>query len=225
MNYESLTARIGADYDLFLAALSGRYWAAVAPGAKVAPQSIVSFIRDAAKLGDTFAWVVDLEIESYLAELYDVVPDDATLSLSVSIRAALTENIAQVARLLRTGVADYSAVLKDTHGAMGLVLQQKLSRIDFKLYDTANRKCDARRLMGATVRDFAYQAWIDRQVELAVNGGHSLGQVKYADPQRADQEIVFSLGAKVGAYPTLDEIRSKVFHPNATASVIPYVSS
>lgn len=56
-------------------------------------------------------------------------------------------------------------------GAIGLLVQQRLAKPSFKVYDSAGRKWDGDRLVSVIARDFAYQTYIDAQFAQAIKDG------------------------------------------------------
>ena len=227
MIYDDFAQTVTANYKLFLTALFGRYQSIIAAGVTVTPHAVREFATDATDLSLTFFSTVRDKIEHYQKELYlesgdspqtaETAKDEALASLNKAVLA----NIGQLVKLLRVGTADY----KKAGGAMGQLIQKKLGSVEFKVYDTANRKWDAVRIVTVTMRDFAYQTWVDQRLKQLQDEGYTLAQVKYDDPAKVGREIVFAIEKKVGDYPNLDDIRASVFHINSTAKVVGYVLS
>ena len=106
-------------------------------------------------------------------------------------------------------------MLKTATGGMGLLVQQKVGAVEFKVTDTSGRKWDAKRLVHVVARDYAYQSWIDWQADMYANAGYDIMKTK--------GDFLFSLRGAEG-YPPFEEIRGLVFHPNSNSMMVPYVS-
>lgn len=217
MLYDDLATRLSAEYDLFLYALSGRYQQMRAPGVAVTPRAVNDLNHKAHELANTFYLIASSEIDNYLhpmlAEASESVSDGLVvrkkLALSL-IRASLLENLHQVVKAARTGIAGPGDLLKGKTGAIGLLMQRQAGKIQFKTTDTSGRKWDADKLFRVFVRDFAYQAWLDYQAE----------KLREADVGMATNGInaVFPMRE-------FEDVRAAYFHPNSNAILIPYVPS
>ncbi len=221
-DYEELTQRLVDEHALFLFALNGRYQQLRAPGTEVTPRAVAELKSSAFGFAETFYSLATREIESYQGHL----SKDASEELRATLRgrkvmvlslilSTVIENINQIVKLAITGVGTFANLLKNAGDAMGQLIQRRVSIIEFKSTDTSGRKWNSNKLMRALVRDFAYQSFIDGQIEglsasgvdlIETNGGH-----------------VFSLSG-VDGYPSLVDVRHKHFHPNSTATVAAYVS-
>lgn len=229
MIYDDFTRRVMDDYRLYLMALTGRYQGIVSPGIAITPNVVKEFRRDAQKFTNTFMNTLADKVDKYADALAygsatDKMDNDKA-ALLLGISAASQENVAQVTKLLRVGALNLKQVLKDLHGTFGLLWQKQLGIVDFKIYDTANRKWGAEKLVKLVVHYFAYNMWIDSQLTEFQKKGYKLAIVVYDDQEARDEEVIFSISEKVEGYPTLGQIRASVFHPNATAKVMPYVHS
>ena len=223
MNFDDLAMRLDAEYNLFLFALMGRYQQMRAPGVGVSPKAIADLNSEAHQLASTFYQTAASSLEGYLQPLLEEASEALSDKLTASkadtlntIRSMLLENVQQVVHLGKTGVQGVGALLKGAAGATGLLVQRQAGKIDFKASDSSGRKWNARTLMWVVVRDFAYQAWIDFEVEAFAESGHDLMQTTKGQ--------VFSLLGTDG-YPTFAMIRAIHFHPNSHSQMRPYVPS
>ena len=229
MIYDEFGLRLGDEYEMLLKALSGQYMSIVAPGIEITPHAIKSFIIDSRRLGNTFFQIAESEADKYLENLYGDSAElpqtalDAKYEFLNLLRRTVMENAIQLSKMLRVGSSDYKRVIKDASGSLGLLLQKKMSVIEFKTHDSAGRKWDARRMVAVSARDFAYQTWLTMRVEQLLGEGFKLGYIERDVPKDQDRGFAFSLGEKIGAYPAFDEIRGKIFHVNSTARVAGYV--
>lgn len=223
MIFDDLAQRLSAEYDLFLFALSGRYQQMRSPGVEVTPRAISELNFDAHTLGETFYQLAEREIDEYLRPLLLDASDELASGLVVRkkelltlIRAVLFENVQTVMKLSRTGMQGASALLKNAHGAIGMLVQRQAGRIDFRVTDTAGRKWDARKLFAVIVRDFAYQAWIDHEVQRLMLAGVDLIQTP-------NGRVLSLFGTR--GHENFADARDNVFHINSKQIMVPYVPS
>lgn len=220
MIYDDLATRLSSDYSIFLFALAGRYQSIRAPGIGVTPRAISDLRTDVSKMSNSFIASATATIDSYVREL-DAESAVGSLvvrkkELLARLRGIVAENIYQVVRMAITGVGGVATLLRNSHGATGLLVQQSFAKIEFKASDSANRKWPTEKLFNVIVRDFAYQSWIDHQVSKFTQAGNDLMQTTKGE--------VFSLLGTAG-YLSFEAIRSSAFHPNATSDMVPYVST
>lgn len=228
MIYDEFAERVVAQYDMFLMALEGRYRAIVGPGVQITPAALSDFTNQSIRLGCVFLDLAEREAKSYAAETWaeqeEVYGGNAMFDLMMGLRSAVDENITQLDKALRNGAKDYKSVIKNAHGSIGLLLQKKMGAVEFSIYDTSNRKWEARRLVKVVVRDFAYQMWIDATIA-EIKKTSNFAQVRYDDSSKAEREIILSLGEKLGVYKTIGSVRHQIFHINSTAKLVPYVQT
>jgi hypothetical protein len=224
MVYVDFTKRIIDDYTLFLFALTGRYQSSRAQCLAAHLNARCALESDAYALASLFMSGAATDLSDYLGQMIVDAPEEV-VSMMMKRRAnalslisgILVENVNTVKSLARIGAKDYANMLRDAHGAIGMLIQQKSVSIDFKATDTSNRKWNAQTLMYVVIRDFAYQTWVDSQASQFAAAGNDLmtipGGVR-----------VFSLLDTAG-YESLSDVRAVVFHPNSNAIMVPYVSS
>lgn len=229
MIYDDLANRLTSEYDLFLYSLMGRYLSLMAPGVEITPRAVADLRVDAQRLAETFYGLAETEFDNYLSQFFAdasealqtdlVIRKKETLAL---IRIATSENIKQLVQQAMVGKRDFTRLLANAHGAVGLLAQKRAATIGFQIHDKAGRKWHAKVLMRVIVRDFAYQSWLDFMFAgiLATEG--DLADVTYDDPAR---NFTLSITGTTPGYPKLAEIRARIFHPNATAMVEPHVQS
>lgn len=226
MIYDDFAKQAVDDYNLFLMALEARYRAIIGPGVLITPAVIKGFSKECDKLYVSFLNLMERSVGAYtqsVCEERTPATFTAEFVLMVGLRKAAIENCVQMSKALRSRALTGAGVLKRVSGGLGLLLQRKLGEVEFVVYDTANRKWDAKRLVKTVVRDFAYQMWIDAVAAQLVKDGHALAQVRYDDPSKAEREVIISLGDKPGVYGTWADARREIFHTNSTARLTPYV--
>lgn len=217
MVFDDLATRLSAEYTLFLFALTGRYQQMRAPGVEITPRAISDLNSSALKLVGTFYEIAERDFDDYLrpmlAEASESVADDLVTRKMVAlahVRAMLLENAHQVTKLARTGVNGAGSMLKGSAGAIGLLVQRQTGTIQFKATDTSGRKWDSEKLFKVLVRDFAYQAWIDKQI---------------ADMRLASIEMATNSINAVFPLCEFEDVRHQYFHINSSAIPTPYVPS
>ena len=229
MVYDGLATRISAEYNMLLFALSGRYHQVRAPGVEVTPKALTELMVDAYVLGSTFYSAAIGLIDAYLQPLLLDASDELVVEIESCLKRVKMQivkmvngNVRQIGKLARTGVSDYSSMLKSTHGATGLLVQKLVGTVQFRATDTSGRFWDSRTLMHTIVRDFAYQQWLNAQFDAILRDGIDLA-VGYRFPD--DYVLTFSITGDTSGYDKLADIRSTIFHPNSTTMVKQYVSS
>lgn len=223
MRFDALATRLSANYALFLYALSGRYQQLRAPGVEIYPNAISDLFFDATQLAATFYSAAESEIDNYLRPMIEDATDDVADGLVVRkkealshIRAMTLENVQQVVKAARTGIAGVGDMLKGSAGAIGLLLQRKVGKIEFKTTDTSGRRWNADTLFRVVVRDFAYQAWLDFEADRYAQAGQDLMQTP--------KGRIFSLLETTG-YDSFEAVRPEVFHINSNEVMVPHVPS
>lgn len=221
MVYEELAASLTAEYELFLFALAGRYQQIRAPGVAVTPMVVKQLQADAYRLGKTFVDAANLRVTDYLQAFMNGGSEELTAALAqrrmvarALIRGMVAENIHQITQLVKMG-GMFVDMLKTMEGGLGLLVQRQAGVIEFKNTDTAGRKWEAKKLMWVIVRDVGYQSWLDYQADANLMVGNDLMEV---------DGTVFSLSGAEG-YPSFNDIRGKVFHPNSKKTMVPHVPS
>lgn len=221
--YDEFAKKLSSEYTLFLFALNGRYQQMRSPGIEVTPRAVRDLKTDVYDLGKTFYEIANTEVNDYLRPLLIGAPEALAVQLAgrkkalqALIRKIVVSNIEQVIHLSRTGVGGFAALLRNAHGAVGLLVQQQSGAIEFKTTDGAGRSWTAKKLFQVAVRDFAYQAYIDSQIEALVLAGADLFET-------TDGRIISRLGTD--GFTSLAESRSRVFHYNSTQTIAPHVST
>lgn len=216
MPYDEFSARIESAYKLFLMALTGVYRGNVITGAqRLSPHSLGQAKRSAALAELRFLEIVSRDTATHF--------NGGGEELMIGLKKAASENVAQILRSIRVGLPNLGKTMTSAHGGIGLLLQKKMGQVEFKLYDTADRRWDAEKLVALTVRDFAYQAWLDDSVEGLKRQGYKLARPSRIVPRDTDE--AFSIRGEVEGYPTFEEVRAKYYHINSTARIEGYVQT
>lgn len=223
MTHDDFAARLTDNYELLLMALVGRYQESRAPGVKVTPAVVSSLHVELFRLSRIFIESANAEIDNYMRPLLDGASEQLHSELmkrkkevQALTRRMVVENVRQVIQLTKTGIGSYIDMLKTASGGMGLLVQRKTGKIEFKATDMSGRKWDAVKLMRVVVRDYAYQSWIDQQID-AHDQLHD-------DLMIASGGQIFSIRGSEGL-PKVEDVRRALFHPNSNAALKPYVPS
>jgi len=233
MIYDDLATRLVAEYRLFLFALAGRYQQVRSPGVEITPRTIADLSYAAHDLGNTFYQLAMREIDDYMQaqseDRSDALRDTLVVrskEVKALIRRMVAENVEQTVMMTRTGMGSHTKLLKNTSGAMGMLVQKKAGEIEFKVTDTSGRRWQANKLLAVIVRDYAYQSAIDAQLDDMRSHGIKLAAaIRVNDAGYIVEQVTFAIDGDVAGHPSLDEIRDTIFHPNSTAQVTPYVSA
>ena len=215
MIYDEFATKLQREYELFLFALSGRYLNLIAPGAAVSPMMVRQMETEGAKMRDTFLHSATQRADDF-ARTYTVAGAQQRSEQFLSdLKRITTENIATITQRMKTGSANTLSGIKHAHGAIGLLLQQKLSNPDFRVKTPKGRSFDAVGYVFAEARNFAYLTWIDATLEkIAVTS--DLAEVRYPNPEHTANGTVFSISGKTPGYKTFAEVKL-LFHYNSTA--------
>jgi hypothetical protein len=228
MDYDALTRAVMALYDAYLYGITGVYFSMQAPGAHVSPRLLTEFETVTNRLKKTFIAQTRGEIDAFLSAP-NAAPDHRVLRDARTAAEGLLDDIERIAGANQRSLVDrlkgktqqFASMLKTATGGVGLLLQRKLEKPEFKVADASGRMWKAPVLMRTMVRDFGYQN--DIEFDLAHMDG-DLAMVQYADPNHTNNGLVFSISGKTDGYPSFASIRGSIFHPNATARVVSYVS-
>lgn len=216
MPFDDFAHRLSAEYALFLLALAGRYQQIRAPGIEPYPGDVSDLSFDAGALASTFYSTAKFSLDKYLepkiADATEEVADGLVVRKKEAlarIRAMTLENVSQILTMARVGRVRFADVLRGPTGALGMLLQRRLGKIQFKTTDTAGRRWQAEKLFHFVVRDFAYQAWLDKRVE----------------ELRADGVTMITDGLNPAfSIDEFENVRGQYFHINSNAIPVPHVS-
>lgn len=223
-----MDGEIIAGYELFIAALTGRYLQAVAPGTTVTPRSISAVVMSATEMKSVFMGSVGLRMREAVQRAERVAPSRVDKiemlmhSAVVEINRIALSNIATVDLDMRAGRKSLAVMMGGAHGAMGELVQRSVAAPNYNTVDRAGRRWDSKKLLQFVVRDFFYQLGIETELGRMVSEGKDLAQIVYDDPTHAGHGIAFSISGTAESFPSFDSIRSFYFHPNASAKVVPY---
>lgn len=220
MTYEDFANEIGVQYSVFQYALTGIYLGMTGANLQVSAQSLRDYrVRARYAVGAFFA-----QMNSTIDEFGDGVNQDALDSrrpqFVAQARRIVTENISSVEKRLLVGKTSFSSMLTSVaHGGIGMLLQKREQYIDFKSSDAAGRKWQSLTLLKSSARDFAYQTIIDTQIAQLKSEGSILAKVMYPNPDHRHQDTILSIEKEIDGHPTIEAVRSALFHPNATAEI------
>ena len=215
MIYDEFGAQMKREYELFLFALSGRYLSLIAPGADVSPMMIRQFTQSASQLQATFIQTAIQRIEQFATTYPSASAEKRSTRLVSELMRITASNIETLTLRMKGGAQNALAGVKNAHGAMGLLLQQKLSNPEFRVKTPKGRSFDAVSYTHAEARNFAYLAWIDATLErIALTS--DLAEVRYPSADHAAYGTVFSISGSTPGYKSFQEMEL-LFHYNSTA--------
>lgn len=222
MYYDDFAERLAREYQLFLFALSGQYLGLATSGIEASPATVMQLQRSGAALRETFLDAANRNVADFVAAIGMDAQDASIGGFAAQMSEFTRQNIDTLVARIKGVKTDTLDAMGEMHGAMGLLLQKKLSTPEFKLVTASGRSFEAASLVRSQARDFAYQASI--RAELARFAAYTdLARVVYPDPEHKGHDAVFSITGKTAGYPSFQEIAMKVFHYNATAGVTDHV--
>lgn len=224
MQYEGFAIRLKSEYELFLFALSGRYLSLLTPGAAVSPMQIDTFERAAIELRNTFLKTAERSVVEYVAGLAVDTVQTLASDFDQELARVTRQNVDSLVTRMKGVKQNALDAMGEVHGAMGLLLQQKLATPEFNVVSESGRTFQATPFVKSQARQFAYQTWLQAQM-VALSWEGDLAQVIYDDPGHKNNGLVFSMSGATPGYPSFDDIAETVFHYNATAKIGPHVSS
>lgn len=223
MIYDDFATKLKQDYNLFLFALAGRYLTLTAPGAEVSPQMLRQMKEQGLELAKTFMQSAGMRIGDF-THSHQSAGVEARSSAFVKVLANIAaQNIDMLTLRMKGGAKNALAGVKEAHGAIGLLLQQKLANPDFRVKTPKGRSFDAVAYLFAEARNFAYLSWIDTTLERIAQTS-DLAEIRYPNPEHSANGTVFSISGSTPGYKSYEEVKL-LFHYNSTAFPHDYVPS
>jgi hypothetical protein len=224
MIYDDFGENSRREYDLFVFALTGRYLTLVAPGIAVSPMSIYTLRASGSMLRKAYLQSAFRMIDGYAQEYASARSEQLALDWRRELERITEVNIESLVLRLKGAARSELSLLDNVHGAMGTLLQQRLSSPELVVPTASGREYKAGPLVGAEARDFAYRAWLDSELErIAVTS--DLAEVIYPSADHEGHGRVFSISGATIGYPSFALLEEDVFHFNANAMVKPHVST
>lgn len=222
MNESNFASAVAEEHELFLQALNGRYLQVLTPGEAPSPMAIHNLVKGSARLRDALRERVSFEADE-LVSAHEKQVESGAFEAMGRLRDAfksdfaviVAQNVVTLSRTARTGRDDFGKMFTQSlRGAMGELMQKKMSKIDFKVPDTKGRNWDATRYVSFLAREFVYRVKLLRQLSDA----GELGEVFY--PDHESDGMIFAIRGDHPGLPTYKDIEKTVFHPNSKAEVI-----
>lgn len=215
MIYDDIANQLEREYSLFLFALAGRYLSLVTPGAEVSPMMVRQMEEQGTALAQTFTASAKALVSDFARKHTSARSDALYAQFEQMLSNITAQNIHTLTQRMKGGAQNTLAGVKQAHGAIGLLLQQKLSNPDFRVKTPKGRSFDAVAFFHAEARNFAYQSWIEFTLE-AIAQTSDLAEVRYPNPEHAAYGTVFSISGKTPGYKSFEEVKL-LFHYNSTA--------
>jgi hypothetical protein len=224
MIYDQFADNLKREYQLFLFALTGRYLSLTSTGVSVSPYLVRQLTTAGAGLQALFLEHANTQVREF-TQAYKMADSQARVTAFLRELERISQsNIKTLTDRIKIGSDSELKLLGDAHGAMGLLVQRQAAEPQFKVTTKSGRTYEAIGLLATEARDFAYRVWLDAQLaSIALTS--DLAQVQYADPNHADNGLVFSISGDTPGYPSFASLEDTVFHYNAQAMVVPHVSS
>jgi hypothetical protein len=222
MNMDNFASAVAEEYELFLQALNGRYLQVLTPGEAPSPMAIHGLIKGSARLRDALSERVSFEADALVSAHEKQVTPGAFEAMGrlrdlfkSDFAVIVAQNVNTLSRTARVGRDDLGKMFTQSlRGAMGELMQKRMSKIEFKVPDGAGRNWDATRYVSFLAREFVYRVKLLRQLSDA----GEVGEVFYPDHE-ADG-MVFAISGDHPGMPTYKDIEKTVFHPNSKAEVV-----
>lgn len=216
MEYDRFTSAINFGYESFFADLKSLYLEARLAHSTSRAIALMEFGGKADKLLKSF-----LKHANQLSATYSIMfpigvqEEGAETVFSASLRALAVFNVASVTQKLKLSVG---TMLTRPGGAMAELARVSTDTIELHSKDAAGRTWKSSALVRTMARDFAYQRFIDHQAYAFGLQGSTLVKINYLDQNHQDQGLIISLGDQPG-YVSLQSVRRRIFHPNASATL------
>ena len=217
MIYDQYGAAIGVEFEMFAATLKTLYiqTRAAARGLEAGHNfrmlglaQVVSFMQRATDLTRDFMNGIGLEFTS-----------DRDTPVLNTLRGVAIKNVNDLSLDIMAPTQRMADLLNRPAGYVGLLLQKRLADPELVAIDRAGRKWQAAALVKTVARDFAYQAYIDFQVDQILDSGANAAEVVWMNPEHPNYGDIVMLSGSSKLHPDLAAVRSFYFHPNATAQL------
>lgn len=216
-DYDHFAATVRAEYAAFLGGLVAQYMTVTASGA--GQQGAVAFRRDAnRRIAQLTARARTLARQYTAVKVAGDVTDPRSAPWVASLHKVAIKNANDLVQRLMGANDRLANLLNRDAGAVGLLLQQKISQPTFVAYDRVGRKWDAAMLVNVMARDFAYQSSIDATLARLAGLGVTQVRIVHDNPDHPNHGVIMPIG-EVAA------VREFIFHPNAHAGLEAYVSA
>lgn len=210
MIYDQYGAAISAEFEMFTGALKLLYLQTSRASAGMESAhgfrmlglaEVVRFMQRATGLTD-----------NYLSNFGSGVVNDRDTPVLNTLRGIAIKNVNDLSVDMMAPASRVADLLTRPAGAVGLLLQKRLTDPQFTAIDKSGRKWQAALLVKTVARDFAYQAYIDFQAAQIIASGANAAEVVWMDPTPAGYGTIVLLA-------DLARARARYFHPNATAQL------
>lgn len=218
MNYDHYAAQARAEYEVFSHALIADYLAHSNAGGDL--HAVGTFRASGLAIVARFVDRAKELTNLYLAPMGGGGLRDARDHPYLNtLRQIAIKNLNDLIVRLMGGGNRLADTLTRPAGAIGILLQRKLAKPakpELVAVDRSGRRWPADKLVAVLTRDFAYQAYLDAEIERFDLEGVEMVTVVYPDPTHAQHGLVMRLD-EVGL------VRKSIFHPNSQARLVPHV--
>lgn len=217
MNYDLYASQARAEYESFSHALIADYLAHSTAGRGL--HAVGTFRASGLALVTRFVdRAKDLTNDYLAAQGGGGFRDAREQPYLNALRQIAIKNLNDLIVRLMGGTNRLADTLTRPAGAIGILLQQKLAKPELVANDKSGRKWPADKLVAVMTRDFAYQAYLDAEIERFDEEGVEMVMVAYPDSTHAQHGLAMRLEE-------VSLVRKSIFHPNSQARLVPYVST
>ncbi len=215
MDYDRYASSLRAEYEAFGGALISDYLKHTSTGRGL--DAVGEFRQAGLGLVSRFVARAVSLTNDYLAPMGSGSFTDARDQPFLNaLRQIAIKNLNDLIVRLMGGGARQANALTRPAGAVGLLLQKKLAKPELLAADRAGRKWPAEKLVAVLARDFAYQTYLDAEIERFDEEGVETVQVVYPDATHKNHGLSMRLD-------DVAPVRKSIFHPNSQARLVPYV--
>ncbi|TSP13950.1 hypothetical protein [Cupriavidus campinensis] len=217
MNYDDLADRVAADIGMLGAALQGLYLSRMTPGRIVGVADVLQFLSAANGIRSSVNAQIVAKLDAWRQHLLADTDKVELVTQHASKTLAQIGNhmMAQLAQRMRYGKSNEERLLQHMGGAFGQLVQRRFEQVRLTATDAAGREWEASMLARVVAREFAVHSEFVARVSAYREAGIDTAYVTYSDPEHDDYGLAVDLTNEAG----LEEIRSRLFHPNTSATL------
>jgi hypothetical protein len=180
MIYREFAINMAHEYERFLFSLSGKYLMLMTPGSEVTPHMVSRFKSEAEGVRQSFLNGAKRLIDSTVGNLTSDKLEALENAFILNLDQATRNNVQSMVLRMKGGSQISLKNIINAHGAIGLLLQKKLTSMEFKITTASGRSYDAATYVKAEAKNFAYQANLYNTLEKLAKVT-DLAQVVYPD--------------------------------------------
>jgi hypothetical protein len=214
MNYDRLASAVAAAHETYVADLRSLMFGLRMAG-QLTPQGLTSVQTDTHRAMREFLHSADTLATDHLVEVWG---GDLGSTLMLGMRMVLLRPLHAIAvgeaQQLQAKIrgSGMGGIIGERSTALAKLAKRADEKFDPTARDSAGRNWQADKLVKFLARDFGYQSLIDARAAAIQGTGATHAEVAYLDSTHENHGLVVML-------PLSDEVRAKIFHPNASAQL------